>query len=458
MLELNRRQFIEQYYLRKGEVLDQPIHGSNGFELDILKYSARTCKRVGKLTGGRAKGDGEKASLPPAGLLKTLNNPRSKKSERELVELAGTIAKLHEWMNCDWLMRKVDYELDGKTVRQTWYVMGFSLHEYVSRQIQEANEQLLSGIRLWQKKMTQRETQDSQNRKSGTHPAEESWYSMFESLQATLANCLQNGDPASLWRWIKTDWRKQKQVAYIEFIIAVNELKNRQTHFDWKEIGAYYYEEIGGSKVFDLYKDDFLAKLENDIGFPVHLIGMVSLGTITPILFAGELRGDEGLYYPNGFIHATTDLTVLQMQFATSCTNMWLVENRAVLTRMSVEPGFLYETKSLVIALDGQLRSGHRKLIMDLLDMSPSVRQVLVWCDTDEAGLTIARHLSALLQSYRHTRCKWILPSAAGDEVAVAREWEPQPLEQKDASYLIGTFEQEINLGGAEWWRRLIDA
>ncbi|KAF6586251.1 Toprim sub domain-containing protein, partial [Paenibacillus sp. EKM208P] len=75
-----------------------------------------------------------------------------------------------------------------------------------------------------------------------------------------------------------------------------------------------------------------------------------------------------------------------EMEFSTPCRVIWLVENRALLTRLCADSLFLRSSGSLVIGLDGQIRSGHRKLIQDVMRNSPSVTQVLVWCDTDQSG------------------------------------------------------------------------
>ncbi len=90
--------------------------------------------------------------------------------------------------------------------------------------------------------------------------------------------------------------------------------------------------------------------------------------------------------YDYGSVHATTDLAVFSDEFETTASVLWLVENRGVLTRMAYEHDFLVETNSFVLGIDGQVRSAHRHLVENL---SSCVKQVIIWSDVDEAGLTI---------------------------------------------------------------------
>lgn len=61
---------------------------------------------------------------------------------------------------------------------------------------------------------------------------------------------------------------------YLEFLLALYQIRSEKFTFDWKEIGAVYYREIGGSKKFDAYKKDFLEALEEILEFPLHYLGL----------------------------------------------------------------------------------------------------------------------------------------------------------------------------------------
>lgn len=145
------------------------------------------------------------------------------------------------------------------------------------------------------------------------------------------------------WR---VEWPFAKQLSFLHFLLAVGQLAATRQRFDWKEVGAVYYKEIGGSKKFD----------------------------------------GQTARYTFGTVHATTHLAVCADTFSTTAEHLWLVENRAVLTRMAYEEHFLPATNSLLIGVDGHVRSGHRRLIQQLLIHSSSLRQVLIWTDHDEAG------------------------------------------------------------------------
>ncbi|MFB5760915.1 Toprim sub domain-containing protein [Paenibacillus medicaginis] len=247
------------------------------------------------------------------------------------------------------------------------------------------------------------------------------------------------------------NWRSSKQIRYVHFLLALCSIRMKTGQFDWKEIGAAYFGQIGGSKVFDKDKKDFLDKLERAVDMPLSYLGLVSTGAITPIYFAGALQTGD-LNYPQGYLHATTDLTVYELEMATSCRNIWLAENRALLTRMCSDPNFLVESESLVIGLDGQLRSGHRKLVHDIIQHSPSIEQVLVWCDTDQAGLLIAASVRKILDHFPLQSVKWILTPPDTRQARIFNSWEDYESQLQATIEHNRPTEQEEFLGGRELW------
>src|SRR5699024_5639789 len=100
-------------------------------------------------------------------------------------------------------------------------------------------------------------------------------------------------------------WSKEKKLHFIHFCIAFYELAETKDLFDFKEIGATYANRIGGSKIFDSYRDDFLTYLKNS-HIDVEYYGLVSIGTIVPIYFTGQVTSNIATY-DIGSVHATTD-------------------------------------------------------------------------------------------------------------------------------------------------------
>ena len=140
---------------------------------------------------------------------------------------------------------------------------------------------------------------------------------------------------------------------------------------------------------------------------PLPLIGLYSLGQITSIYFAGEIAGRYSTYLA-GPVHALTDLSVHQDEYSTTAETLWLVENRAILTRFTAEGDFVKNNRALVIGVDGQLRSASPA---DTATASRvTIRRVLIWTDYDEAGLIIARHLHSVVKEACNDRVttKWI--------------------------------------------------
>lgn len=183
---------------------------------------------------------------------------------------------------------------------------------------------------------------------------------------------------------------------------------------------------------------------------------MSSQGVITPVYFAGQLSGTGGFQYPQGFLHATTDLTVFNTQFYTTCRVLWIVENRAVVTRMVAEPDFMMRSDSLVLGIDGQLRSGHRKFIVDVLTHSKYLEQVVVWCDVDDAGFVISKNVQSLLQSHTTLSTKWILPILSANRrekfQSEAHRWASFEIEMEKRLAFGHAGEQEAEMGGMERW------
>jgi 5S rRNA maturation endonuclease (ribonuclease M5) len=162
--------------------------------------------------------------------------------------------------------------------------------------------------------------------------------------------------------------------------------------------------------MFDSVKKDFLLLLEELDFPPVTIAGLFSLGTIVSIPFSGPLVGSMS-QYQFGTVHSVTDHNVFADDFTTTASTLWLVENRGVITRFAYEKDFLKDTNSLVIGVEGQLKSSVKRLL-SLVAQCSSVEQVLIWTDYDEAGVTIADHVYKELMEATNPNLtyKWIVP------------------------------------------------
>ncbi|MDS9473102.1 DUF2399 domain-containing protein [Sporosarcina pasteurii] len=237
-------------------------------------------------------------------------------------------------------------------------------------------------------------------------------------------------------------WGKERVRKFTHFLMAYLRLRRRQERMEYKEIGATYYQKIGGSKEFDRYRDVFIHRLEKWLGAPIQTLGIISVGSIVPIYFTGPVLGNYSKYRI-GTLHATTDIAVAEEDFRTDARILWLVENRAVLTRMAMEVPFLEDTQSIIIGVDGQIKGAHRKMIQQLCG-NGSIQKVLIWVDYDKAGDVIARDLVNLIGK---------LPfRIIGNEGNLFATYEAFV----DWSQTVPHAEQEMTLGGEEHWRKWI--
>ncbi|WP_238533472.1 Toprim sub domain-containing protein [Paenibacillus terrae] len=394
-------------------------------------------------------------------LLTIFHSALVKKTEQQLYSLGTDITqeRLSDWLQKGMIYRKTEYLNDGKTMKRIVYVMGYLLYsmqrEKYGAELEEMLERLKGGISQTETLLNQLADVRSEDNYQGV--TLNRLYKNIEKIRAALTVGYREQAFQPVSAALGMRWRESRVSKYIHFVLAVATVRIEHEQFDWKQIGAAYYGQIGGSKAFDMEKKDFLGKLEEDLGMPLHFIGLVSLGAVTPILFAGELAGSSGLYYPAGFMHATTDLTVFEMEFSTPCRVIWLVENRALLTRMCVDSFFLRSSGSLVIGLDGQIRSGHRKLIQDVMGNSPSITQVLVWCDTDHSGGVIAAHVRELLRPFQQVKVKWLLSEPMNRQVGTYSTWEQYEQALQQVLLEGRLMEQEEFLGGAELWKTWIN-
>lgn len=398
------KEFLETYICKAGESIAQISDN----EWEIQKWTARTFKTLGNVFAVN-----QYDTEPIKAILKLNLKPNARRQSLSLSESVKGEA-LHK----GWIIQEVRFKKDGRTPSATNYRMGPGLFTYEKLQNEEADKV------DWALKQT---LQEEMNLSKEILPM-----NFYENLQQFT---VETADHES--------WGKERVRKFTHFLIGYLQLRRQQTRIEYKEIGATYYKRIGGSKAFDNYREFFIGRLEKWLGAPIQELGIISVGSIVPIYFTGQLVGRFS-QYGIGTVHSTTDIAVTEEDFQTSAHVLWLVENRAVLTRMATETEFLEETKSLVLGVDGQIRGAHRKLIQQLCQQE-AIQKVMIWTDYDKAGEIIARDLVNLVD---HLPYRMI-----GNEENVFATYETYINWSSTISYA----EQEMKLGGQEQWRKWIN-
>lgn len=406
------KNYIEKYILKTGEQLEfgslDPVESNTDgvlHELTIAKRTVRTYRKTGMLVIAVSYDD--ESPIPSEKLLEW-----SVGRKVNLKEDSNTFT----WLAQGWIMKEYRFKQDGRTAERISYRMGLRLFQYKQEFIdnkREAEDRQWSALRqalrneldilkILEPALSLKNTDTS----SWLQERKENITSLISVLNALLQHLLWDGLSSS--PEFPVNWTGKKRLVFMHFLQAFIHLSVRKQSFDWKEIGASYERSIGGSKTFDSHKQDFLDLVETWASCPLPLLGLNSLGQITPIYFTGPISGRYSNYLA-GPVHALTDLSVYKDDYSTSAGTLWLAENRAILTRFAAEGEFVQNSGSLVIGVDGQLRSAHARLIRQLLQ-GDSIQQVIMWTDYDESGLVIASHLTSVVKGASKERItmKWI--------------------------------------------------
>ncbi|BBH22499.1 hypothetical protein Back11_38440 [Paenibacillus baekrokdamisoli] len=428
-------EYVSQYIIKSGEQLDTDNYTritSSVVEVGIVKWTARTFRKVGTLTLSLTAHLQEDNQTPDMPLLKwTLG-------KRAIIE---DDLQAFEWINMGWIMKEMRFERDGRTIERVHYRMGYRLFVYLQNKIDQEQQERIRQFASYQLE-AQKVLKDlvSNNREREailsllTHHVSVSMYWKVEELAGSDL--------------LPLSWSTVKKIKFLLFLLAFIMISSCKAAFDWKEIGAQYYGGIGGSKAFDDYKDEFISSLEEWSGQSAEILGLISPGKITPLYFAGHLSGHWSCYQA-GPVHALTDLSIAQDQYSTDATTLWLVENRGILTRLAAERDFLRETGSLIVCVDGHLRSSHKRFIHNSL-INSHIRQVIFWSDYDEDGLLIAGEMAEVVSAYPLT-LKWIC-----HDHKVMKDWSNYQQYMRALLQEV-RLEQELILGEAEIWRQWIN-
>lgn len=398
------QQFLNEYICKAGETIVQ----TNPHEWEIQKWTARTFRTLGNVWGA------EQFDLNPSESIIKLNlKPNSRRTHLHL-----SVELLKEALTKGWIVEEVRFKKDGRTPESVYYRMGPGLWHYKRLKEEAAKKEEAVLKASLHKEISKMEL------------------ILPERFLAEMKRFIAREKDAE-------GWGRERVGKFTHFLIAYLQLRQQKNRMDYKEIGATYYREIGGSKAFDHYRLPFITRLEKWIDAPIQELGILSLGSIVPLHFTGELTGDFS-QYSIGTVHTTNDLAVAEENFQTSAEVLWLVENRAVLTRMATEAQFLKQTKSFVLGVDGQVRGAHRKMIQQLCQ-GASIQKVMIWVDHDKAGAIIARDLVELIgtRSYRLVGHEENIFSTYDAYLAWAKK--------------VPDAEQEMTLGGEENWRKWLN-
>jgi hypothetical protein len=436
MISQDEINYLNTYLLKSGERLDFSSNRSNSsIELKIIKETARTYRVVGLLT-----------------LIANVKEEESSTVDEELQALGFTPKKkiqLNErdpntikWFYQGFIIKEIRLKRDGRTLDTQHYRMGYNLYRYQQNLIATHEEKLDQKFSNWKTKA--KSIVPSPVLKTTNH--RDRGFAVCLSIINKI--CEINIEQLKEWQGFPAGWSVSKRLKFLHFITAFLQLGYQKNDFDWKEIGASYYQEIGGSKEFDRYKDDFINLLEEWAECPVALLGLMSLGKITPLYFSGQISGQYSAYR-YGPVHSLTDLSISEENYSTDSTTLWLVENRAILTRIAAEKNFLEGTNTLILCMDGHLRSSHKNCIQQLLS-NGKVSQVLIWSDYDPDGFHIAKEMYLTVKDKHNGFIKWITHTKQ-----VLDHWQEYEVYMQDL-LKDQRIEQEQVLGGAEDWKNWI--
>lgn len=398
------KEFVQKFICKTGESTEK----LNDNEWQIQKWTARTYRNTGNVFVTEVYD-----VYPKEEIIKLKLTPKTRRASLPISEkLIG------EALRKGWIIQEVRFMKDGRTPLTTAYRMGPGLYEYQRLKLEEASEE--------EDVLKQKLTNEIEKSKELVPE---------EFIQELYRFSIETNDSES--------WPRERVRKFYLFLIAFLQLKRKKSRIEYKEIGATYFREIGGSKAFDSYREVFIERLEKWLNAPIKELGIISVGAIVPIFFTGNLIGRFSSY-SLGTVHATTEIAVTDESFQTNARILWLVENRAVLTRMATEIEFLKTSNSLVLGVDGQIRGAHRQLITQFCQNS-SIQKAIIWVDYDESGLIISKDLVDLVKEVPY--------SLIGNEGAVFTEYE----EYKEWSAVIPNAEQEMTLGGVEEWKKWIE-
>ena len=431
-LDENLLKYLHTYILKKGESIDRHYQANGSFiDLEIIRSTKRTFRKIGMITIGTDHKEivGKEIDY----LLKRL-----KLTPRKKLSLNHDDPQTLKWLENGWILKEIRLKQDGRTVASQSYRMSYRLFkEQLSRE-----KQRIENITV--------ELHELKNKILLVHLHENQPLIKQKMLQNIRKKYIAVSDIDQIKesKLFPQNWPFNKRMKFLHFMLAFLQLGSSRNKMDWKEIGASYYQTIGGSKVFDRNQQEFLDLLEEWSSYPAIEYGLISLGHITPVFFSGQVTGRYSTY-DYGPVHSVTNISVGAEQYQTKATTLWIVENRGILTRIAAQSNFLQNENVLMVCSDGHIRSAHRNFISQILHNS-DLEQAIIWTDYDQDGTVIAQDLFQIIEKQVKV-IKWIGPG--GDILYDHNKYMVEMSEFLEQNKM----EQEEMTGDESQWKRWID-
>jgi 5S rRNA maturation endonuclease (ribonuclease M5) len=415
-LERNMQEVLIPSWIKisNGCKMDPSTEYRDWGKVKIYRETARKFFLVGAVELGL---DGDRTQIPQIlsqKLMRLFAKRSSLPLNRFLQEIAPDAVKIgidtdllvNNLISSGHLAKWVRYAIDGISEVSVVVGPGLALEEILKKKRDTNFEQILDWVISQKNRLCSLENYEFPN----LSPKQTK--SIF-NIQDSVSNALRDlGDFLSENRdapalvdgdsWSRFSFNKIPNgfIMGVEFMLSLaNALMQNAEGFDWKEIGATSYEEIGGSKRFDSNKESLIKLTEQILENSLSDIGLLSNGSLYSIYLAGEyhvhyLDGSEDNRTRPG-LYAISNIQAEEIKnISTPGEVVICTENRALLLKM-YKSKWLQESKVLVVGIDGQVKGAHENLLR-LLQANPDL-QFFIWPDTDKAGTIIANKLKNVL-------------------------------------------------------------
>ncbi|MBW7476291.1 DUF2399 domain-containing protein [Paenibacillus oenotherae] len=372
-----------RFLLRKDEYFSVSYESNSQIYCDVLKESKRTLRKIGSLRITKEHEiTQEKIWIEVIKALSKKKNPLftkeilvtifTNKSKAGNIDSPNLIIKgIKTGLLAEWIR----YGKDGRVIKNIEYTIG------------PMGYRLIENYRL-------QETEQLENWKNEWFTALTKYMGADLNYAATILFELAVRQQQIIMDTHLSSYKLNKHMLYFQFIIHLLELQTQgKEEFDWKEIGAVGYQEIGGSKMYDSEKEWLLERLQEDTNVSLDQLGFISLGQIVSVYYSGSISLDETNRDSNT-ISALTDYEINNANIIHTSSNFIIItENRSPLVKMAIK-GWTKSRNVLVICCDGQLRSAHKSLLQKIKNKDIPI---YIWVDYDKSGLDIAKSLQNIL-------------------------------------------------------------
>ncbi len=441
--------------------LEGPFVGKNG-RLVWREYreTARTLLPVAYLEKGNPE---LPCGEPPGAVVQSVLSLFSRRKSCDYRRLVTALAReaaqtgfnpedlVENLVSARWLDKQVKLGRDGISEVETKLVPG----DRLVKALAEQSEQKLNKARRWSAELAGllEQLAASEAPEETQRVAIQKITSLCRGFVDKINNYLEHGGPEPEIKWSGGTWRfnpgrlPNNFTLAVEFLLAMGlSITRNPNGFDWKEIGASIWPEIGASKRFDRLRRELPGFFEEVTGISPGDAGLVSQGSLYSVYLAGEYsvtcRGGVFTGVPGAPVSALTNIQLEEAgAIGSGAGRVILTENRALLLKMHKTGWLARNPGLLVIGLDGRLRRAHRRMLEELKKQKP--RSYFAWVDTDTAGQSIAASVAEILPG-----CLFVLPPG---KLYPYKDWLSLLRENK----ALAGKEQEEYLGEQETWDRL---